>query len=578
MAAFDSPMTACSSTSLSQVDDSLRAPDTTQSSPQVSRPGSFKSASSQTSSKKNYVYLAKPAQAYYGSEKTTSLHLSSATGSSNASSASSTYSDTRSDTSLISSHAFGDPAAFTPRIQNQLRKAHRKAKYLNRPKWLSVILQYASYTLLIAVIYFFLVGFPLWHGAIYSFWRSYNTIHVKAGSVIFIGTAFSYAVMPLLTLFQKPREITEKSSQQNLQRASETALIIACYKSAGCIAHTLTCALKTFPAENIFVIANGNSETPLDNTGDICLEYGVNHIWVPMGSKIAAQYVGVAAAYRFKYCLMIDDDVALPDDFPIVTDRIQCNDEGQTGGNGRIKCIGYALEATDENGDAGNYCQQAQNLEYKLAGLSKQFFGKYGSASFPHGAISLWERTFLEECFRRHPGFRISEDWFFGVVCREAGGRIDFCSEVFVKTEVPKKLLRSGKGARAGYGELTVTAQRLWRWNFFLMARIFYNAHYILFCWRLRQYELLTKIEMFQELYGSLLMLVVPFVVPVAVFAAPEFYIPLTVGVMLMYLCVVICFVEIHLRLRGIKLNRKASYLYYPVYKFWLECVNVASW
>jgi hypothetical protein len=58
------------------------------------------------------------------------------------------------------------------------------------------------------------------------------------------------------------------------------------YKAAQLIGPTLAAALKIFPAKNIFVIANGNSPTPLDNTEEICQQYGVNHVWSPVGSKM----------------------------------------------------------------------------------------------------------------------------------------------------------------------------------------------------------------------------------------------------------------------------------------------------
>jgi hypothetical protein len=51
-------------------------------------------------------------------------------------------------------------------------------------------------------------------------------------------------------------------------------------------------------------------------------------------------------------------------------------------------------------------------LEYKLAGLQRCFAAKIGSATFPHGAISLWDRAFLQKTLEHHPGFSISEDWF----------------------------------------------------------------------------------------------------------------------------------------------------------------------
>lgn len=68
--------------------------------------------------------------------------------------------------------------------------------------------------------------------------------------------------------------------------ASDTAIIIPCYKSASIIEATLEAAKKVFPPEHIFVIANGNSPTPLDNTEDICKRHGVHHVWIPVGSKV----------------------------------------------------------------------------------------------------------------------------------------------------------------------------------------------------------------------------------------------------------------------------------------------------
>lgn len=71
-----------------------------------------------------------------------------------------------------------------------------------------------------------------------------------------------------------------------MRDASQTALIIPCYKAESIISATLEAAKKVFPARQIFVIANGNNPTPLDNTEDICKLHGVNHIWVPVGSKV----------------------------------------------------------------------------------------------------------------------------------------------------------------------------------------------------------------------------------------------------------------------------------------------------
>lgn len=133
----------------------------------------------------------------------------------------------------------------------------------------------------------------------------------------------------------------------------------------------------------------------------------------PFGSKITAEFVGVMLAKEFKYCLLIDDDVHLPANMPIVTDRISSSRE-----HGSTVCVGYSIKSTGPDGSKGTFIQQAQDLEYKLSGLSRHSTGTYGSAIFPHGAIILWERELLEKLFWGHPGFKISEDWCFGHTCK----------------------------------------------------------------------------------------------------------------------------------------------------------------
>lgn len=162
-----------------------------------------------------------------------------------------------------------------------------------------------------------------------------------------------------------------------------------------------------------------------------------------MGSKIIAQFVGCYVARNFANVLLIDDDCLLPANLPIVSDRL----------HGNIKCIGYIMRATGPDGSLGTLCQQSQDLEYKLSGLAKAFAGKVGSVTFPHGCIVLWNRELLIETFQQHPGFSVSEDWFFGHAARQLGCRIMMCTSTFVETEVPNSVFFSSGGARGGFGE-----------------------------------------------------------------------------------------------------------------------------
>jgi len=104
----------------------------------------------------------------------------------------------------------------------------------------------------------------------------------------------------------------------------------------------------------------------------------------------------------------------------------------------------------------------------------------------------------LLKSFQEHPGYSVSEDWFFGHVARRLGSRITMCSQVFVETETPSAVFTSS-GSRGGFGEMTVFKQRFKRWNFFLVSSVYYNTSYLLVSWKLGFRELSTKIFVFKE-------------------------------------------------------------------------------
>lgn len=219
----------------------------------------------------------------------------------------------------------------------------------------------------------------------------------------------------------------------------------------------------------------------------IYLQYAV-HILTSPESQIVAQFAGCYVTRAFKYVLLIDDDCALPANFPIVTDRM----------TDKIKCIGYTIKSVGAGSSVGTIVQQAQDLEYKMSGLQREFAGKLGSATFPHGAISIWDREFLAEAFKYHPGFSVSEDWFLGHVARLRGSRITMCSQVFVETETPTNIFVAS-GSRGGFGEMTVWTQRFHRWNFFFVSGIWYDMGYILGSWKLGWWEFGAKLFVWQE-------------------------------------------------------------------------------
>ncbi|KAK4982048.1 hypothetical protein LTR50_007847 [Elasticomyces elasticus] len=408
-------------------------------------------------------------------------------------------------------------------IFHMYEKAKLRREKLQRKKWVQVLFEYTFYAILLAFVYFVLVGVPLWNGAVWWLWWIVAHKFVLAGGfAITVGLAAIYALSPLLIFFEPDPPMPNHPPGYDLTQVpfvKDTALLIPCYKSASIIGNTLEAALKIFPARNIFVVANGNSPEPLDNTEQVCLPYGVNHIWSPVGSKLVAQFVGCYAAKGFK----------------------------------------------------------AQDLEYKISGLQRAFAGKVGSATFAHGAIAMWETEFAIKTFHQHPGFSVSEDWFFGHVARQLGSRIQMCSSIFVETETPAAVFFSSGGSRGGFGEMTVYKQRFTRWNFFFVSGLWYDLAYIFGSWRLGWWEIGAKFFVFQGVYETLLYLLTPFMLPISLIVRPAFCGYLLVGTIALYLVNIIILNEIHLRRKRESCGFVATYLYYMPYKIVLTGINVAS-
>jgi hypothetical protein len=277
-------------------------------------------------------------------------------------------------------------------------------------------------------------------------------------------------------------------------------------------------------------------------------------------------------------------------------------------------CIGYTIKSVGPRSSKGTLCQQAQDLEYKISGLQRALAGKIGSATFPHGAISLWNTAFLIETFRTHPGydklhelhssafaesrrrFSVSEDWFFGHAARKLGSRITMCSAIFVETETPSAVFFSGGGARGGFGEMTIFKQRFYRWNFFFVNGMFYNMAYILGSWKLGFWELGAKLFVFQEVYETLLYILAPFVLPISLVVRPAFCGYLMAGTLGLYFLnvtvsiwllktelygsaieILQIFNEVHLRRRDERVGWVCVYLYYTPYKIILTGINILS-
>lgn len=75
-------------------------------------------------------------------------------------------------------------------IYDVYEKAKKKGVEIKRARWAQLLFEYAFYVVLLAVVYFILVGRPVWGGAVWWLWIAVKTkFSVMAGFVIVLGFA-----------------------------------------------------------------------------------------------------------------------------------------------------------------------------------------------------------------------------------------------------------------------------------------------------------------------------------------------------------------------------------------------------
>lgn len=442
-----------------------------------------------------------------------------------------------------------------PGVVVQTRWRTRAAQWIDTTttKLRPPTIKYGYYSVAACAAYFGLVGFPIWNGVLYSVWTGMRLAEVPLGFLIFSCINWAFVFFPLIFgRYETPEPVL--AADEVREKTQDCALLVPCYKAAGALPNTIRAALEIFPKESIFIVDNGNTPKGTDASEEVCKEWGVNYLFVPVGSKIGAEYVGISQKKmdRFKYVMVIDDDVELPRNLPLVTDRFEKNP--------RTGCVGYTLQSTGAEGSRGTMIQQLQDLEYRLSGLRHCMGAKYGSATFPHGAIILWKREVFVELFQTHPGYKISEDLCFGLICRESGRFIDFCSSVAVATETPPMLgldainpfdkagppirrwwkrtrrsIRQRRGldleaqdldedagpglTRGGYGELTVIKQRYERWAFmhaYMLLTL--QPLYHIRGWNLGWRTPVAQLLQFQDTISTLMYILMPLILPCSFF------------------------------------------------------------
>lgn len=225
----------------------------------------------------------------------------------------------------------------------------------------------------------------------------------------------------------KPREI--KLTDEAVFRSNQdVAVVIPTHLAADKIEATLRSCLRHVNPEQIFIVDNGNSDFPMDDTPNIVRKMNpkINYIWGKFGNKTFAQYIGTLLA-NYKYIFTMDDDMRLPENFSFGTKLF----------NEKVKAVSYPIVAVHSQPLKSNLLVRWQSLEYKLSDCAKLSQARFGGVLYPHGAASMWERDTFLKILKRHDAIFFAEDVKLGMILKELGFSMGIAAGTCLETEVP---------------------------------------------------------------------------------------------------------------------------------------------
>jgi hypothetical protein len=239
---------------------------------------------------------------------------------------------------------------------------------------------------------------------------------------------------PLLSM---PQEVhaSDVSPQvfMRKQRNKDVAIIISCHTSVGVIAETIASCLWHVEPEQVFVVDNGNSLVPLDETRAVlqAIDPKINYIWGHYGNKTIAQYFGGVHA-KYKYALAIDDDSPLPYVLDFAACGAQINDQ--------VKAICFPIRAIHPKKE-GSLLIELQDMEYQFSDMAKMVQSQYaGSVPTAHGAACFWDIKVFLEVLRQHDTVFYAEDLKQGLILQKMGYTMKFVGGSWFDTKAPTSL------------------------------------------------------------------------------------------------------------------------------------------
>ncbi|KAL0228369.1 hypothetical protein RCL1_004512 [Eukaryota sp. TZLM3-RCL] len=214
---------------------------------------------------------------------------------------------------------------------------------------------------------------------------------------------------------------TDKLTKENLQKIQKE-------KEAG-FERTLKMASMLVPDGQVFVCHNARGYAPAigDRTVEVITRVAkwgrnISYVYLPVGNKTLS-LLWTAKVWVPKHIdtiVCMDDDIILPHDISFQTNKL------------KLKKIAGAVPVirTAPNTDKTGWKRRTilvwmQDFEYLLAGFSKLFQAHVGgTANYPHGAISIWNRSTFVDVLERHDTVFEGEDAQMGLILREFAGTL----------------------------------------------------------------------------------------------------------------------------------------------------------
>ena len=281
---------------------------------------------------------------------------------------------------------------------------------------------------LYAFVGVFLSGFTLLPSA-YELLSRFCSINASLLLVQFLMIDPSVVLACVLLCRYPPLPKKQRTNKEN----PTIALVITCHKSADAIIQTLKAALVHLEPQNIFIADNGNQKEPLDNTLELIkkLDPRLNYRWNNIGNKTLAQFLAVRQIDKerkdIKHIMIIDDDVTISPHLRFPVERIE----------GNTKALVIGIRGVDGKGKQRVLWTKWQDMEYKVSDFVKIFQDQYCSVMYPHGAISLWDKSILLQILIDHDSVFYADDVKMGMWLTRRGYRLGYYADAVVNTETP---------------------------------------------------------------------------------------------------------------------------------------------